>query len=88
MSLKLMINVVSASTKQNIIPTGYLFVGQEGLEPPTSSVSARYSKPSELLSYIVILTGFEPVTHRLEICCSIQLSYRTVLLYVLESNQR
>lgn len=25
----------------------------------------------------VIRTGFEPVTDRLEICCSIQLSYRT-----------
>ena len=27
----------------------------------------------------VIPTGFEPVTYRLEICCSIQLSYRTIL---------
>lgn len=27
----------------------------------------------------VIPTGFEPVTHRLEICCSIQLSYGTVI---------
>lgn len=30
----------------------YLFgVGKEGFEPPTSSVSARYSKPSELLAH-------------------------------------
>ncbi len=28
---------------------------------------------------LVIPTGFEPVTHRLEICCSIQLSYETML---------
>ena len=26
-------------------------VGKEGFEPPTSSVSARYSKPSELLAH-------------------------------------
>ena len=30
-----------------------------------------------LLRSFVIRTGFEPVTHSLEGCCSIQLSYRT-----------
>ena len=28
---------------------------------------------------LVIPKGFEPLTHRLEICCSIQLSYETML---------
>ncbi len=28
-------------------------------------------------SIFVVPTGFEPMTHRLEICCSIQLSYGT-----------
>ena len=27
--------------------------------------------------YLVIPIGFEPMTYRLEICCSIQLSYGT-----------
>ena len=30
-----------------------------------------------LFRSFVIRTGFEPVTHSLEGCCSIQLSYRT-----------
>ena len=29
----------------------------------------------------VIPLGFEPKTHRLEICCSIQLSYGTIITY-------
>ena len=32
------------------------------------------------LIFIVIRAGFEPTTHSLEGCCSIQLSYRTILL--------
>ena len=33
---------------------------------------------SGLRHYLVIRLGFEPKTHSLEGCCSIQLSYRTV----------
>ena len=32
------------------------------------------------LIFSVIRAGFEPTTHSLEGCCSIQLSYRTILL--------
>ena len=31
--------------------TPFIIVGKEGFEPPTSSVSARYSKPTELLAH-------------------------------------
>jgi hypothetical protein len=30
--------------------------------------------------FVVIPTGFEPVTHSLEGCCSIQLSYGTIVM--------
>ena len=33
----------------------------------------------------VILLGFEPKTHSLEGCCSIQLSYRTLLSFFIVS---
>ena len=33
----------------------------------------------------VIWKGFEPLTHSLEGCCSIQLSYQTLLLFVARS---
>ena len=29
--------------------------------------------------FVVIRSGFEPETHSLEGCCSIQLSYRTIM---------
>lgn len=31
---------------------------------------------------LVVPAGFEPTTHRLEICCSIQLSYGTILAFL------
>ena len=31
-----------------------------------------------ILFKVVLPKGFEPLTHRLEICCSIQLSYETI----------
>jgi hypothetical protein len=34
----------------------------------------------QVAHFEVIPTGFEPVTHSLEGCCSIQLSYGTVIL--------
>ncbi len=34
---------------------------------------------ADLFSKAVIPTGFEPVTHSLEDCCSIQLSYGTIV---------
>ena len=45
------------------------------------STGHRYTKKApnfvECFCFGVIRTGFEPVTHSLEGCCSIQLSYRT-----------
>ncbi len=43
----------------------------------TSSLSRKCSKPTELMNHHVIPLGFEPKTHSLEGCCSIQLSYGT-----------
>ena len=41
-------------------------------------------KPIGFLFYVIRL-GFEPKTHSLEGCCSIQLSYRTVLYLRMQS---
>ena len=38
----------------------------------------KHSTKVECFCFGVIRTGFEPVTHSLEGCCSIQLSYRTI----------
>lgn len=35
-------------------------------------------------SLLVIRLGFEPKTHSLEGCCSIQLSYLTILIFVVQ----
>ena len=43
----------------------------------------KHSTEVECFCSFVIRTGFEPVTHSLEGCCSIQLSYRTSPLSVL-----
>ena len=43
--------------------------------PPQKEKTADYQR---FRNKFVIRTGLEPVTGRLEICCSIQLSYRTV----------
>ena len=43
----------------------------------SSSIRKKHSTEVECFCFFVIRTGFEPVTHSLEGCCSIQLSYRT-----------
>lgn len=49
----------------------------------TAIVLSRYFvQISFILPIIVIPLGFEPKTHSLEGCCSIQLSYRTILVIV------
>ena len=42
--------------------------------------TSKKENPKRIWGFIdnVIRKGFEPLTHRLEICCSIQLSYRTI----------
>ena len=37
-------------------------------------------KPDNRQAFFVIRLGFEPKTHSLEGCCSIQLSYQTIAL--------
>ena len=38
-------------------------------------------------NYLVIRSGFEPETHSLEGCCSIQLSYQTMLECVVDERR-
>ena len=40
------------------------------------------------LPFLVIRLGFEPKTHSLEGCCSIQLSYQTILYWICEAENR
>ncbi len=46
-------------------------------QAPAAITNPRGSHPA---SHFVIRPGFEPGTHSLEGCCSIQLSYRTILM--------
>ncbi len=39
----------------------------------------KVAEISDLQNLLVIPSGFEPETHSLEGCCSIQLSYGTIL---------
>ena len=39
---------------------------------------ANWLEMARFVSKVVVPAGFEPMTHRLEICCSIQLSYGTI----------
>jgi hypothetical protein len=41
---------------------------------------AKWLQISHFEAFEVVPAGFEPTTHRLEICCSIQLSYGTILV--------
>ncbi len=43
-----------------------------------SMARAIYKKRDRKVSFPVIPSGFEPETHSLEGCCSIQLSYGTI----------
>ena len=44
----------------------------------SSTIRKKHSTFVKCFCFGVIRTGFEPVTHSLEGCCSIQLSYRTI----------
>ena len=52
-----------------------------GMEFPTACQSKKPAVYRQrAFSFFVIRLGFEPKTHSLEGCCSIQLSYRTILI--------
>ena len=42
----------------------------------------------KIASFFVPRVGFEPTTHRLEICCSIQLSYRGIYVFLIKYNKK
>ena len=53
---------------------------QAAPQPPTSAnILIQKKEQKSLLLESVIPAGFEPTTHSLEGCCSIQLSYGTIL---------
>jgi hypothetical protein len=54
----------------------------KGIEPLTSGATTRHSNHLSYThhSYLARLQGFEPGTYGLEVRCSIQLSYRRMLI--------
>ena len=46
-------------------------------------IQKKEFKPKFKLFFYVIPAGFEPTTHSLEGCCSIQLSYETISIQLL-----
>ena len=42
----------------------------------------------KIASFFVPRVGFEPTTHRLEICCSIQLSYPGIYVFLIKYNKK
>ena len=51
-----------------------------GLKLIAIKTSKKYSQIQCIQIHFVIPLGFEPKTYRLEICCSIQLSYGTNII--------
>ena len=49
------------------------------LQIPNPATGHQQRKKTDRSSFFVIPLGFEPKTHSLEGCCSIQLSYGTIL---------
>ena len=49
--------------------------------PTSANILTQKKEQKSLLLEFVIPAGFEPTTHSLEGCCSIQLSYGTILIF-------
>ena len=50
--------------------------------PTSANILTQKKEQKSLLLKFVIPAGFEPTTHSLEGCCSIQLSYGTIVLNI------
>ena len=55
--------------------------------PTSANFLTQKKEQKSLLLFFVIPAGFEPTTHSLEGCCSIQLSYGTILLNIYVASQ-
>ena len=51
--------------------------------PTSANILTQKKEQNPLLLKFVIPAGFEPTTHSLEGCCSIQLSYGTITLFII-----